>query len=300
MGTTASRPVAALAAIVLLASGASAAAGHYTIRSGDTLSSIAGRHGVSTAALAGANGITDPDRIYAGRTLTIPGGAPAAGGQPPASAPGTAYVVKPGDTLSGIAARHRVTLRALADANAIVDVHLIRIGSRLVIPASDLAPSSGGGGAIGGHTGRYGNLPSRLQAAPERLALVPHFEQWAAAYGVPVDLLMAMTWLESGWQNHVVSSVGARGIGQLMPDTVAFVSDVLLRTTLDPAVPEQNVRMSARYLRWLLDRTGGDVSLALAGYYQGLGSVRARGVFPSTAAYARDVLALRARNFASG
>ena len=298
MGTTASRPVAALAAIVLLASGASAAAGHYTIRNGDTLSSIAGRHGVSTAALAEINGITDPARISAGRTLTRPGGAPAAGGPPPAPASGTTHVVRPGETLSGIAARYGVTLRAIADANRIADVHLIRIGTHLTIPASDLAPSDGASRASAPR-GTYRNLPSRLQASPGRLALVPVFEQWAAAYGVPTDLLMAMTWLESGWQNHVVSSVGARGIGQLMPDTVAFVNDVLLRASLDPAVPEHNIRMSARYLRWLLDRTGGDVSLALAGYYQGLGSVRARGVFTSTTAYVRDVLALRDRNFAA-
>jgi LysM repeat protein len=293
--TTASRPVAAVAAIVLLATGASAAAGHYTIRDGDTLSSIAGRHGVSTAALAEANGITDLDRIYAGRTLAIPGGAPAAGQPPPAPASGSTHVVRAGDTLSGIAARYGLSLRALADANGIVDVHLIRIGTRLGIPASDLAPT----GAAEAAPVSRGGLPARLQASPERLALIPIFERWAAAYGVPVDLLMAMTWLESGWQIHVVSSVGALGIGQLMPDTVAFVNDVLLGTNLDPSVPEHNIRMSARFLRWLLDRTGGDVSLALAGYYQGLGSVRARGVFPSTAAYVRDVQALRERNFAS-
>jgi N-acetylmuramoyl-L-alanine amidase len=107
---------------------------------------------------------------------------------------------------------------------------------------------------------------------------------------------MATTWLESGWQNDVVSSVGAYGIGQLMPGTVRFIRTELIGLeSLDPRVPEHNIRMSARYLRWLLERANGDVRLALAGYYQGPASVRAVGALPSTVAYVNGVLALRGR-----
>ncbi|MDQ3462638.1 MAG: lytic transglycosylase domain-containing protein, partial [Actinomycetota bacterium] len=109
--------------------------------------------------------------------------------------------------------------------------------------------------------------------------------------------LMAMTWLESGWQNDVVSSAGAIGIGQLMPDTVTWLEDIVIREPLDPHDPDDNIRMSARYLRWLLDRTGGDAATALAGYYQGLGAVRSSGVFPSTRVYVADVLFFRDRHF---
>jgi len=295
LGPSATRGLAALAGAVVFAVAASAGVGAYTVRPGDTLSGIATRHGVSVRDLTAANGITDPNRIYAGRQLRIPGGNSAGGGS---DAPaGTIYVVRQGDALSTIASRHGVTLRALADANDIVDVHLIRIGSRLVIPPSDLAATASRGGSTG--SAATSRFPAKLQASPSRSALVPVFQHWSTAYGAPADLLMALTWLESGWQNHVVSPVGAVGIGQLMPATSEFVSDVLLRTSLDPRVPEHNVRMSARFLRWLLDRTGGDQTLALAAYYQGLASVRARGVLPSSAAYARDVLAIRARHFAA-
>ena len=44
----------------------------YTIRSGDTLSSIAARYGTTVSAIAQLNGISDPDRIYAGNTIRIP------------------------------------------------------------------------------------------------------------------------------------------------------------------------------------------------------------------------------------
>jgi soluble lytic murein transglycosylase-like protein len=120
------------------------------------------------------------------------------------------------------------------------------------------------------------------------------FDQWAAEYGVPADLLKATTWLESGWQSDVVSSTGAVGIGQLMPGTVDMLND-MMGTDLSVWVPEHNIRLAARNLRFLLDLTGGDTSRALAGYYQGLGSVDRNGLYPSTLAYINGVQGLRHR-----
>jgi soluble lytic murein transglycosylase-like protein len=260
---------ALLAGILALALGASAA---YTVRPGDTLSGIAARFGVSALDLARANAITDPDRLFAGRTLTVPGAA--------APAVGQSHVVAAGDNLTTIARRYGVSLRSLADANRLDTRRVLGLGVRLTIPGA--APSAG--------------YPARLRQSAARLALVPHFQRWAAANAIPADLVMATTWLESGWQNQVTSSVGAYGIGQLMPATVQFVrTDLIGVPSLDPRVPEHNIRMSARYLRWLLDRAGGDVRLALAGYYQGPASVRAVGAFPGTVTYVDSVLALRSR-----
>ena len=58
----------------------------------------------------------------------------------PASTLRGGYVVRPGDTLSSIAARNRVMLSALARANAIPAPYLIRVGQRLVIPKDGFAP----------------------------------------------------------------------------------------------------------------------------------------------------------------
>jgi soluble lytic murein transglycosylase-like protein len=129
------------------------------------------------------------------------------------------------------------------------------------------------------------------------LALLPSFQLWAAAYGVDPGLLMGLAWLESGWQNSVVSPAGALGIGQLLPDTVHFLTTQVLDEPLDPADPGSNIRMSARYLRWLLDQTWGDVPQSLAAYYQGLQSVRDRGVAPESSVYAGAVLAVADRYF---
>lgn len=193
----------------------------------------------------------------------------------------SSYLVRSGDTLSGIAARTGRTVGELVEANDLVDADRIFVGQRLRVP--DRATAAG--------TTR---MPVRLVSAPERLDLVPAFRRWAAANGIPADLLMAMTWMESGWQNGAVSSVGAVGIGQLLPSTTDFIRDVLIGVgTLDPTVPEHNIRMSARYLRWLLKGTRGEVRTALAGYYQGPHSVWTRGAYPSTVAYVDAVLRLR-------
>ncbi len=281
------RRLLALVAVAGVAVAGSAATGSHTVTTGETLSQIAERYGVSVAALAEANAIADVHRIVAGETLTLPEGSPAS------PAPST-HEVMAGETLSGIAARYGVSVATLAEANGIADVHHIRSGDALAVPSGGAgtppAPRSTGGTSTAGY-------PARLQASPERLALVPRFEHWAAVSGVPVDLLMAMTWLESGWQNDVVSPVGAMGIGQLMPDTVTWMEDIVIGEPLDPTNPDDNIRMSARYLRWLLDRTEGDAATALAGYYQGLGAVRTSGVFPSTRVYVADVLSFRDRHF---
>ncbi len=125
--------------------------GVHVVQRGESLSQIARRYGVSTAALAQANGISNPNLIYAGQRLVIPGasGGASAGG----SATGGVHVVRPGENLSGIAARYGTTVAALARANNLSNPNHIYVGQRLVVsgagaaaarPATQpAAPSSG-------------------------------------------------------------------------------------------------------------------------------------------------------------
>ena len=85
---------------------------------GDSLSSIAYRYGITVEALMAANGLTNPNFIYAGQTLVIPGASsappPASAAPPPAV---TYYTVKWGDTLESIAYRYGTTVAAIMQAN---------------------------------------------------------------------------------------------------------------------------------------------------------------------------------------
>jgi soluble lytic murein transglycosylase-like protein len=97
--------------------------------------------------------------------------------------------------------------------------------------------------------------------------------------------------MESGFQESVVSNVGAVGVMQLLPETWRWVDQVLLGTAT-PRTYDGNVRAGVRYLRWLLDEFGGDTRLALAGYYQGARAVRERGIFDDTKRYVAIILQL--------
>ena len=101
---------------------------YYTVQRGDTLSGIARWYGVSVHALAQANHIANPNRIYAGQTLCIPSGGGGGG-----SGGGGHHVVRPGQTLSGIAAYYGTTTACLAQANGIWNPNLIFVGQVLRI-----------------------------------------------------------------------------------------------------------------------------------------------------------------------
>ncbi|MDQ3943727.1 MAG: transglycosylase SLT domain-containing protein [Actinomycetota bacterium] len=220
------------------------------------------------------------------------------------SAAGRIHTVKAGDTLDGLSRRYGVPVPALAQANGIADPDHILAGSKLTLPAPG-APSLPEARVATQPVAKMTPVAATpastraraIKMPPSRAGLRPVFAQFSRTAGVPTDLVMALAWQESGWQVHKVSSTRAVGVMQLMPDTVEFVSRILLRQrqNLDPHDPGANIRMGTRFLRYLLDRTGGDLDTALASYYQGLRSVRERGVFPETHRFVANVKALRPR-----
>jgi N-acetylmuramoyl-L-alanine amidase len=139
-----------------------------------------------------------------------------------------------------------------------------------------------------------GTLPAALVAAPNRMALLPVFRHWASVCGLPDSLLEATCWWESGWQESALSVTGATGLCQIEPAAAQTVRGLLDDGALDPRSSSDNIEMSAAYLRWLLDQTGGSRELALAGYYQGITSVREHGILAVTEPYVTGITALLA------
>jgi LysM repeat protein len=103
----------------------------HIVRCGETLSGIAVRYGVSMWAIARANGIANPSRIFAGQRLVIPTWRPA-----PIPWSGRVHTVRYGETLSGIAYRYGVSVWSIAHVNGIANPNFIFAGQRLVLPAA--------------------------------------------------------------------------------------------------------------------------------------------------------------------
>jgi len=118
-----------------------AASGSYTIVRGDTLSSIAGAHGVSTAALLGANGLSWSSIIYPGQVLSLPGGASTTAPRTvapsaPTSTAGSGHVIRSGETVASIAKQTGTTVQALLAANGLTMTSTIYAGRTLVVPGA--------------------------------------------------------------------------------------------------------------------------------------------------------------------
>lgn len=103
---------------------APAAGGTYTVKSGDTLSSIASKFGTSYQALASLNGISNPNIIYIGQVLRVNGSA---------STSSVYYTVRVGDNLSAIASRYGTSYQSIAALNGLANPNLIYAGQTLKI-----------------------------------------------------------------------------------------------------------------------------------------------------------------------
>ena len=147
--------------------------------------------------------------------------------------------------------------------------------------AGPLTSGTLGSGALGS-----GALGSSAPSGP----YAELFTDAGRRYGVDPLLLSAVARAESGYNPRAVSGVGARGLMQIMPGPARELG-------VDPDDPAQAVDGAARLLRQLLDRFGGRVDLALAGYNAGPGAVQRYGGVPpytETQNYVRRVTQYRA------
>ncbi|EOD8970335.1 lytic transglycosylase domain-containing protein, partial [Klebsiella quasipneumoniae] len=151
---------------------------------------------------------------------------------------------------------------------------LSKIADAIVTPAgaSSLEPS------IGGY---QPNIPLNAQAA--RLgakgkaflqAMAGEFGSLEGKYGLPAGLLSSVAATESGGDPFAESKAGAKGLFQFMPGTA---KDMGLKGR-DVFDPHKSADAAGRYLRFLLDATGGDLEKTLASYNWGLGNVQKKGM----------------------
>lgn len=113
-------------------------------------------------------------------------------------------------------------------------------------------------------------------------------DETADEVGIDKGLFRALINAESAWNPNSLSPKGAKGLTQLMPETARGLG------VLDPFDPLQNLRGGAKYLKGMIDRFGGDVSLALAAYNAGPNAVKKYNGIPpyaETQNYVKKIMA---------
>ncbi|WP_158306111.1 LysM peptidoglycan-binding domain-containing protein [Janibacter sp. HTCC2649] len=278
----------------------------HTVTAGETLYGIAARYRTTMPAIAKANGISPKSFIYPGQQLRLTGSAhaaatsPAAKASTKAKAPQTAYRVKSGDTLLGVAAKFGRTVSSVVKANGLRGT-VIYTGQRLVIPATAARKAAPAANSFAGRT-----YPAKVvaNAARNRAILadrkVPTRSQTKALitatarrHGVDPKLALAISMQESGWNQRQVSVANAVGMMQVIPSGGEWASSLVGRK-LDLLNPQDNATAGVVMLR-ALTRSAASEDIAIAGYYQGLSSVKKRGMYSDTKTYVATVKALKGR-----
>jgi N-acetylmuramoyl-L-alanine amidase len=299
--------------VVVAAIGTAAAGGTAAIRvrSGETLSGIAAAHHTTVTELRRLNHLPPGSAlILVGQRLLIPAAAPTTAPvaeQHPATTSAAArtqietYLVRSGDNLTVIARHYRISVAAITARNHLPRSGLIQVGQRLQIAVP--VPVKNSDNTFAGRT-----YPAAVVASAHRhRAILAHRDQpspavaramivrTAQAWGVDVNLALAIAWQESGFQQRIVSPADAIGVMQVVPSTCDYISQYVAHRRLDLLDPADNITAGVALLHALT--RAAPLDQAIAGYYQGLGSVLSKGMYADTLAYVANVLSLR-RQFA--
>lgn len=238
--------------------GTTATGATVTVRPGDTLSHIAGRHGVSLDALLAANSGVDPRRLWVGQKVVVPGSSSSSSRQQP---------VRPWtqDTIGDAKKDEKVP-----------DTFLHYTYSSAVARSA------------AANREYLAEVPVPSQAETKKLVT-----DVARRHGVDPKLMLALSYQESGWSQRAVSPANAIGIMQVIPASGDWASTLVGRD-LNLLDPQDNVTAGVVIMRALL-RSAGTEQEAIGGYYQGLASVNKHGLFSDTKHYVSSIRALRER-----
>lgn len=207
------------------------------------------------------------------------------------------HTVQPGDTATGLAVRYHAWTAELVDLNHLGSDAILRVGEQVRVPVvvtaarqdrprKRTAPERAARPSPSATTSSGSGEVSREKV---RRAITGE----ARRLGVDPDLALAVSWQESGWQMHRVSSANAIGAMQVLPDTATWM-ELYAGRSLDPHKLADNVSAGVWLLR-VLDGLTDSRRHQLAAYYQGLGAVREHGLYDETRGYVANVAAIHRR-----
>ena len=283
----------------------------HVVRSGETMSGIATRYGVSLTKLLAANRLANAGLIFVGQRISVPGaGRPRRPATPAhlhtgdaGRCAGSIYVVKAGDSMSVIAQRHGVSLTKLLAANKLADASRIYVGQKIIIPGTVSAPAPAtpapaptpraglpvpqqdraGRRREQGEARRHGRAQPHRHRSDDPRDRDPPRRRPEARARHRLARVRAGTSAPSPTPNAV-------GVMQLMPVAQTWASQLAGRA-LDRYDAQDNITGGVLIIR-ALQASADSREQAIAGYYQGLYSVRTKGLYEDTKSYVANVLAI--------
>lgn len=285
----------------------SSASSSYTVKSGDTLSGIASKHGMSLSELLKANDISASKPIFPGSKIKVSGGSSSSSSSSKSTAKPKAktstYTVKSGDTLSGIATSHDMKLASLLNLNPDYSASSpLKIGAKLKVSGSSVAPSGQvkkqkigntfAGRTYADHVVKDANSNKDYldsTSVPSRGEMQALIRSTAKSMGVDPALALAHAYQESGFNMRAVSPANAVGAMQVLPSTGDWIASVIGQD-LNVLNPRDNVVAGVAVIAYNLDNTD-NLDDAIASYYQGLAGVRNNGMYEDTKHYVASIKA---------
>lgn len=311
------------------------ASARHTVRAGQTLSGIAAQYGTTTAKLASANKLANPNFIRVGQVLTIPGSAatppantgsgkpsstPAPAPKPapkptptPESKPTSTYTVKAGDTVWAIARAHGTTVAAIISTNSLSADGLIRVGQKLQIGGSGTTTTPPAQPTPNACKDLVPATFLHYTYSPEVVAAANENKCTLNAMDVPsreaMQNLVRQTALDLGVDPALALAVAFQESGfnqrAVSPANAIGTMQVipssgqwagqLLGRSINLLDPHDNVAAGVAILRSLQRTFPDNFDHAIGAYYQGAGSVSRYGLAADTRNYVNAVKAHMSR-----
>lgn len=275
-----------------------------TVRPGDTLWDLAIAHRSTIQAIVEKNQLSGGGTlIQPGQKLLVPG--PASSGSAPTPGPAkpsaddATYTVRAGDTMGALAQRYGISLTKLLSANKLGSSSFIYVGQKITVPGAGSsaertpAPTPPSGYRYPTKTAQaVAESTAKLAAmdVPGRSDITAMIRATATRHGVDPKLALAIASLESGCSQRAVSYTDAVGVMQLMPVAEKWASELAGRS-LDRYDTQDNITGGVLIIR-ALQASADSREQAIAGYYQGIYSVRTKGLYDDTKSYVANVLAI--------
>lgn len=260
------------------------------VESGDTLAEIASRHGVSVDEMASLNGLSNVDVIQPGDELYLPDGveaqpAPDPEPQPdpePEPEPEPQPDPEPTPATQPVPAPEPEPEPTATPAPA---------PTATPEPEPTATPAPAPTATPEPEPTAAPEPPAQSSGPPS--GIEAQLEYYANQYGLDPNLIKAVAWRESGWNQNAISSAGAIGVMQVMPGTATWINNNLVSRNLDVrGSTADNIEAGTAYLAHRIEQFG-DVERGLAAYYMGPATVQNHGITATGRQYVDRILETR-------